>query len=90
MQVQTPLWVTTKLAKIRKATLTVPTPATYARCAANAIGHGACANPYWAHALYLSVADLLPTPVVVAAVSSMHHAIRKKGLKKEAAKAKGQ
>ncbi|KAH8095338.1 3-oxo-behenoyl-CoA reductase [Aureococcus anophagefferens] len=41
VQVQTPLWVTTKLAKIRKATLTVPSPATYAKAAVAAIGYGA-------------------------------------------------
>merc|ERR1711871_1802519 len=33
VQVQTPLWVTTKLAKIRKSSLTVPSPATYAKAA---------------------------------------------------------
>jgi 17beta-estradiol 17-dehydrogenase / very-long-chain 3-oxoacyl-CoA reductase len=90
VQVQTPLWVTTKLAKIRKTSLTVPSPSTYARQAIKFVGYDVACSPYWAHALQLSVADLLPSFILEAAVFSMHRAIRKKGLKKEAAKAKGQ
>ena len=90
VQVQTPLWVTTKLAKIRKTSLTVPSPSTYARQAIKFVGYDVACSPYWAHALQLSVADLLPSFLMEAAIFSMHHAIRKKGLKKEAAKAKGQ
>ena len=40
------------------------------------------------HAFQLAVMDLLPTALGVAIVSNMHHAIRKKGMKKEAEKAK--
>jgi len=90
VQVQTPLWVTTKLAKIRKTSLTVPSPSTYAKQAVRFVGYDVACSPYWAHALQLSVADLLPSSLLAAAVFSMHRAIRKKGLKKEAAKAKGQ
>ena len=90
VQVQTPLWVTTKLAKIRKTSLTVPSPSTYARQAIKFVGYDVACSPYWAHALQLSIADLLPSFLMEAAVFSMHRAIRKKGLKKEAAKAKGQ
>ena len=54
------------------------------------MGYDVACSPYWAHALQLSVADLLPSSLLAAAVFSMHRAIRKKGLKKEAAKAKGQ
>mmetsp|Transcript_17962 Transcript_17962/g.55247 ORF Transcript_17962/g.55247 Transcript_17962/m.55247 type:complete len:316 (-) Transcript_17962:46-993(-) len=88
VQVQTPLWVTTKLAKIRKTSLTVPSPAAYAKCALKFIGYEPCASPYWMHAFQLAVMDLLPTALGVAIVSNMHHAIRKKGMKKEAEKAK--
>ena len=41
VQVQTPLWVTTKLAKIRKTSLTVPSPAAYAKAAANCVARPA-------------------------------------------------
>ena len=46
------------------------------------------ASPYWAHDLQLALVDLLPTALAVKIVSDMHHAIRKKGMKKEAEKAK--
>ena len=73
-------------------TLTSPrrAPSTYARQAIKFVGYDVACSPYWAHALQLSVADLLPSFLMEAAVFSMHRAIRKKGLKKEAAKAKGQ
>ena len=82
--------MSTKLAKIRKTSLTVPSPSTYAKQAVRFVGYDVACSPYWAHALQLSVADLLPSSLLAAAVFSMHRAIRKKGLKKEAAKAKGQ
>mmetsp|Transcript_9744 Transcript_9744/g.34266 ORF Transcript_9744/g.34266 Transcript_9744/m.34266 type:complete len:161 (-) Transcript_9744:156-638(-) len=89
VQVQTPLWVTTKLAKIRRTSLSVPSPKTYACAAVDAIGPKPATSPYWAHALQLWLVDCLPDAVSVAIVSNMHHAIRKQGLKKEKAKADG-
>jgi 17beta-estradiol 17-dehydrogenase / very-long-chain 3-oxoacyl-CoA reductase len=86
VQVQTPLYVTTKLAKIRKTSLSVPSPEAYVRWAAAHIGYEAAISPYWSHALQLWVADLLPAPVAIAFVGSMHHGIRKAGIKKEAKK----
>ena len=77
VQVQTLLWVTTKLAKIRKTSLTVPSPSTYAKQAVRFVGYDVACSPYWAHALQLSVADLLPSSLLAAAVFSMHRAIRK-------------
>eukprot|EP00633_Aureoumbra_lagunensis_P001113 CAMPEP_0197289038 /NCGR_PEP_ID=MMETSP0890-20130614/6241_1 /TAXON_ID=44058 ORGANISM="Aureoumbra lagunensis, Strain CCMP1510" /NCGR_SAMPLE_ID=MMETSP0890 /ASSEMBLY_ACC=CAM_ASM_000533 /LENGTH=265 /DNA_ID=CAMNT_0042760183 /DNA_START=121 /DNA_END=918 /DNA_ORIENTATION=+ len=86
VQVQTPLFVTTKLAKIKRSSITVPTPSTYAKAASRAIGYDVAISPYWSHALQLWLMDALPTTLAIAIVSNMHHAIRKKGLKKEAAK----
>lgn len=87
VQVQTPLFVTTKLAKIKKSSLTVPTPSTYAKAAVNAIGYDVACSPYWAHALQLFLMDLLPSSIAIAIVSNMHHSIRKKGMKKQQAAA---
>lgn len=88
VQVQTPLFVTTKLAKIKeeKASLTVPTPTVYARAAVKAIGYDVAISPYWMHALQLWVFESLPRDVGVALINNMHLAIRKKGIKKEADK----
>lgn len=86
VQVQTPLFVTTKLAKIKRASLTVPTPAAYAEAAVKAIGYDDAISPYWSHALQLWLMDCLPSSLAVFIVARMHHTIRKKGLKKQAEK----
>lgn len=84
VQCQAPLFVTTKLAKIRKSSLTVPTPGAYSRCAAAHIGFEDTVSPYWAHALQLWVLRQLPDWVGAKICLSMHLPIRKAGMKKEA------
>merc|ERR1712224_665567 len=85
VQVQTPLFVTTKMAKIRKASLTVPSPDDYVKCAARQIGYDDVVSPWWAHSLQLWVLSLLPEPLSVLIVNWQHQEIRKKGIKKEKA-----
>jgi 17beta-estradiol 17-dehydrogenase / very-long-chain 3-oxoacyl-CoA reductase len=83
-QVQSPLFVSTKLAKIRNASLTVPSPKKFAQTSVAHIGYEVSVSPYWAHALQLHVMSKLPTFVVNKIVMSMHLGIRKKGRAKEA------
>lgn len=87
VQSQTPFFVTTKLAKIRHASLTVPSAAQYAKSAVRHIGYESVTSPYWVHALMLYVIDVLPASLVNHYVRGMHLALRKRALKK-AAKAK--
>lgn len=82
VQVQNPLYVTSKLSKFKRATLTVPTPAAFARCSVNAIGYEAQISPFFLHAAQLWVMSLLPASILNAQVMSMHKAIRKRALKK--------
>jgi 17beta-estradiol 17-dehydrogenase / very-long-chain 3-oxoacyl-CoA reductase len=82
VQVQTPLFVATKLAKIKKASLTVPSPAGYARAAVRFIGYEDSISPYWSHALQLHIMSLMPRNVLAWIVYDMHAGLRKKGLKK--------
>jgi 17beta-estradiol 17-dehydrogenase / very-long-chain 3-oxoacyl-CoA reductase len=84
VQCQVALFVTTKLAKIRKASLFVPSPEDYARAAVKAIGYDSLVIPYWTHALQLWAMSMLPESFVTKYTLSMHADIRKKGLKKEA------
>jgi len=63
-QVQSPLFVTTKLAKIRKASLTVPTPKAFAASSVKAMGYELQTSPFWAHALQLAVMGALPSFVL--------------------------
>lgn len=83
-QVQVPLFVTTKLAKIKRASLFVPNPTTYARSAVAAIGHDSLGSvtPYWPHAIQLWALKSLPEVVSSRMLLSMHSGIRKAGMKK--------
>jgi len=86
VQCQIPFYVATKLAKMRRS-FTVPSPDEYAKMGLKFIGQPeAVVSPYWVHGIMSFVMDSLPTLVVEKVVMSMHMAIRKKGLKKDAAK----
>jgi len=87
VQCQAPLFVATKMAKIRKASLTVPSPASYAKAAVAHIGFEDSVSPYWSHALQLCVQRQLPEFLSNKLVGSMHLGIRKAGMKKEARQA---
>lgn len=86
VQCQAPLFVTTKLAKIKKSSLTVPTPGAYSRSAAAHIGFEDTVSPYWAHALQLWALRQLPDWANIKICMMMHLPIRKAGMKKEAAR----
>jgi 17beta-estradiol 17-dehydrogenase / very-long-chain 3-oxoacyl-CoA reductase len=83
-QCQVPFYVATKLAKMRKS-LTVPTPAAYAAMGIKWIGYpDALVQPFWLHALQGWIMFQIPDFIVAKGIMSMHMAIRKKGLKKDA------
>merc|ERR1711920_279914 len=86
VQAQAPLYVATKMAKIRKTSLMVPSPANYARSAVAHIGYEDTVSPYWSHALQLWFQRLLPEFATIALLTNMHKGIRKAGMKKEAKK----
>lgn len=86
VQCQVPFYVATKLAKMRKA-FSVPTPDEYVKVALKYVGQPeSVASPFWVHNVMRGVMDLLPESIVTGQIMSMHLAIRKKGLKKDAAK----
>lgn len=82
VQCQVPLFVTTKLAKLKKASLFVPTPATYAKSALAVIGYDSVVSPYWAHSLQMWLLASMPEAVAVMITKNMHLDIRSKGMKK--------
>merc|ERR1712157_434113 len=87
VQCEVPFWVATKLAKLRKS-FTVPTPEQYVKLSMKWIGHkDVVISPFWGHALQgYVVSKILPSTVANSITLSIHAGIRKKGLKKEAAK----
>merc|ERR1719491_855096 len=86
VQCQIPFYVATKLAKMRKS-FTVPSADDYAKMGLKFIGQPeAVVSPFWVHGVMGCVLDHLPTPFVSKGMMSLHMAIRKKGLKKDAQK----
>lgn len=84
VQCQVPLYVATKLAKLRNQSLFVASPEAYARSAVAAIGYEVVVSPYWSHALQLWVMSHFPQWLVTALTFQMHSGIRAAGMKKEA------
>jgi len=82
IQLQNPLFVTSKLSKIRNASITVPSPDTYARAAVKCIGYDAQISPYWAHALQLWLMSWAPTHIVAQIALRMHLPLRSRALAK--------
>jgi len=85
-QCQVPFYVATKLAKMRKS-MTVPTPAEFVNMAIKWVGHPDCVvSPFWIHAVQGWIMHKVPDFVMSSFIMNMHMAIRKKGMKKDAAK----
>ena len=87
IQAQNPLFVTSKLSKIRKSSLMVPSPAAFAKAGLRAIGYEAVISPYWAHQLQIDLAKLVPASLLAPKVLSMHMAIRARALRKKSTEA---
>jgi 17beta-estradiol 17-dehydrogenase / very-long-chain 3-oxoacyl-CoA reductase len=84
VQCQIPLYVATKLAKIRNSSLMVPTPRAYAYAAVACIGYEAVVSPYWTHAIQLYLMTFIPEWWMEAwLIKLMHYGIRRAGLAKE-------
>lgn len=87
VQCQVPFYVATKLAK-RRRSFDTPTPDEYVAMALKWIGQtsDAVCSPFWVHALLGYAMATLPASIVVGQTLAMHQSIRKRGMKKEAAK----
>jgi 17beta-estradiol 17-dehydrogenase / very-long-chain 3-oxoacyl-CoA reductase len=65
VQCHVPMFVSTKLAKIRHASFLVPSPATYARASVAFLGYDTLVSPYWPHALQIWLYENAPTWLMV-------------------------
>ena len=82
-QCQSPLWVATQItfpnSKVpveKRATLTTPTSATYARAAVARIGYDTMVSPYWTHELYMWFQARVPESLIGWGVYKMHVGLR--------------
>ena len=82
-QSQCPLFVTSKLSKIRTATLATPSPDTYAAAGIKAFGYEVISIPYWPHALQNRLIQLVPEPLQARIIESIHSAVKAKAMKKK-------
>ena len=86
VQCQVPMFVTTKLAKLRHTSIFVCSEKAYARAAVKAIGYEPLISPYWSHAIQIWISQVLPEWFIGQWVTlPMHQGIRAKGLKKQTA-----
>lgn len=86
---QAPLYVTTKLAKIRTSSLTCPTPEGYAKASLQWIGYEPRCTPYWAHQAMWALISRIPVGIMDSFRLSQNLGIRKRGLAKEAKNKQG-
>ena len=86
-QCQVPMYVTTKLAKLKRTTIWTCSEKAYAVAAVKAIGYEALISPYWSHAIQIWFSQVLPDWIIAKyVILPMHLSIRKAGLKKAAEK----
>ena len=82
---QCPMFVATKMAKIRRARLDAPAPGVWAAAAVRQIGYDTVRTPYWYHGLMMAAVDnLLPAWLVSSHVRKMHMGFRRAFYRKQA------
>lgn len=89
-QCQVPLYVTTRMSRLRKASLMIASESSYAKAGIKAISNksGVVVCPFWSHAIQKAILDLMPEAVQAFVVGTISHVpIRKAGLKRDAKKA---
>ncbi|OVA20520.1 Short-chain dehydrogenase/reductase SDR [Macleaya cordata] len=86
VQCQVPLYVATKMASIRRASLIVPSTDGYARAAMRWIGYEPRCTPYWPHSVIWSLVYMLPESIVDAWRLNFCLGVRKKGQLKDSRK----
>lgn len=87
VQNMAPLFVATKMSKIRRPGLGAPSAAKWARSAIRHVGYETTSCPYWFHALQWFVMSSAPARLVNWYVLNMHLGIRSRYYKKRNAKA---
>ena len=83
-RMQAPLYVATKLAKIRHASLTCPSAQDYAKAGLGSVGYEPRCTPYWAHAMMWWMISMVPPAFMDSIRLSQNLSIRKRALAKEA------
>lgn len=78
-----PFYITSKLSKMRKASLLVPNPTTYVKSAVSTIGAATLRCGYFPHELIIFVVSLMPSFIANKYILGQNLAIRARALKKK-------
>lgn len=81
-----PFYVTTKMSKLRKSSVMVPTPTAYVESSLANLGISTCSHGYWSHNLLGAIMRMLPKFLVTWYVKNQHLAIRSRALARQRAK----
>lgn len=72
-----------KMSKIRRASITVPTPRAYARAGLASIGHEIRVSPFWTHTIIWAIIASMPVALMDGIRIGMTTKIRKRALAKK-------
>lgn len=87
VQNQAPMFVATKLAKIRTARIDAPAPEAYARAAVAQIGMPETTfSPFWFHGLQIALIKLVPDGLILGYVLRLHKGMMRAFYRKQARK----
>ena len=91
VQTHIPSFVATKLAKIKRSSLMVPSPETWVAASLSMFGYGGTTVvPYLPHFIQDQIADCLPEFIAGAYVLSLHKDIQRRAIAKAAREAAGE
>ncbi|GAV59813.1 adh_short domain-containing protein [Cephalotus follicularis] len=82
VQCQIPLLVTTKMSKLKKPSLFIPSPETYSKASIRCIGHERLCIPYWAHSMQWFLLCSFPDSLLDLYILRNFIGIRKRALNK--------
>ena len=71
------------MSKIRRASITVPTPRAYARAGLASIGHEVRGSPFWTHTIIWAIIASMPVALMDSIRIGMTTKIRKRALAKK-------
>uniref|UniRef100_A0A803PHC7 Uncharacterized protein n=1 Tax=Cannabis sativa TaxID=3483 RepID=A0A803PHC7_CANSA len=86
IQCQIPVFVATKMTKLKESSIFIASPETYSKASVRSIGYGQICTPYWAHSLQWFIANALPDTLLNWGILSYFVAVNKVAKLKESKK----
>ncbi|KAM6589492.1 hypothetical protein CsatA_012097 [Cannabis sativa] len=86
IQCQIPVFVATKMTKLKESSIFIASPETYSKASVRSIGYEQICTPYWAHSLQWFIANALPDTLLNWGILSYFVAVNKVAKLKESKK----